>query len=132
MNAVPVKEIATQSGRSISRVWQVMRTPLMLCGRTFGLNIKRHRLFEMTTPLLAPPCPRGHPGDWLLVFGHTVLERSKQPSGGPRFRRKHVGTDRGREAMGINWMNRAELTQAIPPAYTQFIGEALMKVVKGR
>jgi len=30
------------------------------------------------------------------------------------------------EAMGIDWMTRQELTQAIPPVYTEFIGKALM------
>ena len=29
-------------------------------------------------------------------------------------------------ALGIDWMNRAEITQAIPPAYTEFIGKHLM------
>ena len=32
--------------------------------------------------------------------------------------------------MGINWMTRAELTQAIPPAYTEYIGKYLMEAVK--
>lgn len=34
------------------------------------------------------------------------------------------------EAMGINWMKREELTQAIPPAYTRFIGEQLLRVLR--
>jgi DNA (cytosine-5)-methyltransferase 1 len=104
--------------------------PYLLCGLTFGLNVKRHRLFETPIPMLVPPCPPGHPGDWLLVFGHTVLERCKQSGrtakNGHILRRKHVGTDRGRNAMGIDWMNRDELSEAIPPAYTSFIGEHLL------
>jgi DNA (cytosine-5)-methyltransferase 1 len=109
------------------------RWGVLVCGLHFpDLNVKRHRLFESNFPLEGtPPCPIGHPGDWLLVFGHTVLERSGQidrntPSGGPRYRRRHVGTDRGREAMGIDWMNRDELSEAIPPAYTEFIGKQLL------
>lgn len=104
--------------------------PYLLCGLAFGLNVKRHRLFETPIPMLVPPCPPGHRGDWLLVFGHTVLERCKQSgrtaNDGPIPRRKHVGTDRGREAMGIDWMNRDELSQAIPPAYTRFVGDQLL------
>lgn len=107
----------------------------VLCGLTFGLNVKRHRLFECSFPVMTYPCA-GHDGDWLLVFGHTVLERSKQigrtAKDGPIFRRKHVGTDRGREAMGIPWMTRDELSQAIPPAYTEHIGGFLMREVKRR
>jgi DNA (cytosine-5)-methyltransferase 1 len=107
-----------------------MTNYVVLCGLSFGLNVKRHRWFESNIMLMAPPCGN-HAGDWLLVFGHTVLERAKQidrntPSGGPRFRRKHVGTDRGREAMGIDWMNRDELSEAIPPAYTEAIGSQLL------
>jgi DNA (cytosine-5)-methyltransferase 1 len=104
--------------------------PYLLCGRAFGLGVKRHRLFETPIAMLVPSCPPGHPGDWLLVFGHTVLERCKQSGrtakNGPILRRRHVGTDLGRSAMGIDWMNRDELSEAIPPAYTQFIGEQLL------
>lgn len=106
-----------------------LKNPMTLCGLSFGLNVKRHRLFESNVFMLAPPCG-SHAGDWLLVFGHTVLERGKvvgkAKGGGNIIRRRHVGTDRGREAMGIDWMNRDELSQAIPPAYTQFIGEQLL------
>lgn len=113
------------------KVWDVMRTPHRLCGLTFGLNVKRHRLFETPVPMLVPPCPRSHPGNWLLVFGHTVLNRGRTvgraKGGGPSIKRTHQGTDAGREAMGISWMNRDELSEAIPPAYTEYIGRALLE-----
>lgn len=108
-------------------------TPVVLCGLSFGLNVKRHRLFETNFGVLAPPCG-SHDGDWLLVFGHTVLERGKQigrtAKGGPIIRRKHVGTERGREAMGIEWMNRDELSESIPPAYSEFIGKQALQFLR--
>ncbi len=111
-----------------------LENAVTICGLSVGVNVKRHRLFEANFPIMVPPCG-DHSGDWLLVFGHTVLERSKQidrntPSGGPRFRRKHVGTDRGREAMGIDWMNRDELSEAIPPPYTELIGYQLLQHIR--
>lgn len=108
-----------------------MRNYVMLCGLALGLGVKRHRWFETSFMVWNPPlCPPGHPGDWVSVFGHTVLSRGhvigKAKGGGNRIKRTHLGTDRGREAMGIDWMNRDELSESIPPAYTQFIGEQLM------
>ena len=104
-----------------------------LCGRSFGLNVRRHRWFESNVFMLAPPCG-SHAGDWLLVFGHTVLERGKTigktAKGGPIIRRRHVGVERGREAMGISWMNRDELSEAIPPAYTHWIGQQLIAALE--
>jgi DNA (cytosine-5)-methyltransferase 1 len=106
-----------------------LRNPMTLCGLSFGLNVKRHRLFESNVWMMIPPCG-SHAGDWLLVFGHTVLERGKTvgkaKGGGNVIRRRHVGTDRGRAAMGIDWMTRDELSQAIPPAYTEYIGAQLL------
>jgi DNA (cytosine-5)-methyltransferase 1 len=112
-----------------------------LCGLALGINVKRHRQFESSEFVLVPPCPKGHPGDWLLVFGHTVLERGHQvgvtakrtarhPKGGPIIRRRHMGTDAGRAAMGIDWMNRDELSEALPPAYTEYIGAQLIQAVE--
>lgn len=110
-----------------------LRNPFTLCGLSFGLGVKRHRLFESNVFLMVPPCG-SHAGDWLLVFGHTVLTRGKvsgkAKGGGNTIRRQHVGTDRGREAMGIDWMNRDELSEAIPPAYTEFIGSALLDHIR--
>ena len=107
-----------------------LRDHFTLCGLSFGLGVKRHRLFESNVFMMVPPCG-DHRGDWLLVFGHTVLTRGKvvgkAKGGGNSIRRQHVGTDRGRAAMGIDWMNRDELSQAIPPAYTEFIGARLLE-----
>lgn len=103
---------------------------VQLCGLSFGLGVKRHRWFECSFAMLVPPCP-SHEGDWVSVFGHTVLERGhvvgKAKGGGNTIKRRHLGTDRGREAMGIDWMTREELSEAIPPAYTEFIGARLLE-----
>lgn len=108
-----------------------MPNHVQVCGLALGLNVKRHRWFESSEAMWGTQCPPRHPGDWLLVFGHTVLERGHEigrtANGGPRIRRKHTTTERGREAMGIDWMNRDELSEAIPPAYTRFIGEQLLE-----
>jgi DNA (cytosine-5)-methyltransferase 1 len=109
--------------------------PVTICGLSLGLNVRRHRLFECNFPVMVPPCG-DHSGDWLLVFGHTVLERGHvvgiAKGGGPVIRRKHTTTERGREAMGIDWMTRDELSQAIPPAYCELIGGFLLAEVQRR
>jgi DNA (cytosine-5)-methyltransferase 1 len=109
-----------------------MDNPVTLCGLSLGCNVRRHRLFECSFPVMVPPCG-DHSGDWLLVFGHTVLERGhvvgKAKGGGNTIKRKHTTTERGREAMGIDWMTRDELSQAIPPAYCEHIGGYLMAAV---
>lgn len=103
-----------------------MDSPATLCGLALGLNVKRHRLFESNLLIRGTMCPPGHPGEWLLVFGDQVLERGHQigrtAKNGPRIRRRQASLERGRAAMGINWMSKKELSQAIPPAYTEYIG----------
>ncbi len=103
--------------------------PVTLCGRTFGLNVKRHRLIEAPFQMLTEPCPKGHPGDWLIVFGWSALRRSRGAGTGPK---KDRGKTKGHSvphaeacaAMGIDWMNRRELSESIPPAYSEFVGRA--------
>jgi DNA (cytosine-5)-methyltransferase 1 len=90
-----------------------MLADVVLCGSNFGEpRLKRHRWFELGfhKPLvLLPPC--AHDDDNIIsVFGH----------GGHIYH----GVAEWREVMGIDWMNRDELSQAIPPAYTEFIGKA--------
>lgn len=101
--------------------------PVMLCGTMFkGLRVIRHRLFETNFPLLTPPHGK-HP----LV--HTFDKRKSQ-YGKTNDMRDFVSVNGGgnctvaaaRDAMGIEWMTKNELNEAIPPVYTQFIGEQLM------
>jgi len=100
-----------------------------LCGLALGCNVKRHRLFETSFPLAGTRCPKGHAADFLIVFGYSALRRGQGT--GPK---KDRGKSRGKSvphaeacaAMGIDWMSRMELSQAIPPAYTRFIGEQLL------
>ena len=110
-----------------------MRSYVVACGLAFGLGVKRHRWFESSIWMLMPSCPPRHPGDWVSVFGHTVLERGhvigKAKGGGNSIKRRHLGVERGRESMGIDWMNREELSEAIPPAYTEHIGAQLMEAL---
>ena len=45
-------------------------------------------------------------------------------------RRTHIRHEAAKRAMGIDWMIRDELSQAIPPAYTQWIGEQLLDAIR--
>jgi DNA (cytosine-5)-methyltransferase 1 len=106
---------------------------IVLCGLSFGLGVRRHRWFETNWMVWAPPpCPP-HDEDYVIVFGGGVRGRSHQigrtttGKGGPIIRRPTLSLKRGQEAMGIDWMDRNELSQAIPPAYTEFIGEQLIR-----
>ena len=121
------------------KVWIIENVPgapmnqaVVCCGLAFGLNVKRHRFFDSSELILTPPCPP-HTGDWLLVFGHTVLHRAhvsgRAKGGGPVLKRKHAGIAAGRLAMGIPWMTRDELSESIPPAYTEHMGAQLLKAI---
>jgi len=105
--------------------------PALVCGLALGLNVKRHRYFESSVFLFSTTCPPGHKGNWILVFGNSVLERGTKigvaKGGGPAIKRKHIATHHAHAAMGINWMSRKELSQAIPPAYTEFVGRQLIQ-----
>lgn len=101
-----------------------MVRPTLICGLALGLGVKRHRLFETSFPLTAPLCPPDHPGDWVTVFGRSVRSREAKIMSKDERR---VGIDIGRRAMGIEWMSRAELSEAIPPAYTELVGKQLME-----
>jgi DNA (cytosine-5)-methyltransferase 1 len=98
--------------------------PVKLCGVSFGLKVFRHRIFESNAPLLAPPHQK-HDGSTGSHRGYSSQRSGKNGFicvAGHNFERKA-----GADAMGIDWMaSRAELSQAIPPAYTEFIGRQLI------
>ena len=101
-----------------------MRADLKLCGCMFNLTrLKRQRWFETSWNLftLLPPCHHDeHP---ISVTGHGIpsgnfyMDKLRYP--------EYIVL--AKKAMGIDWMSRDELSQAIPPAYTEFIGSFLMR-----
>jgi DNA (cytosine-5)-methyltransferase 1 len=103
--------------------------PMTLCGTSFGLRaegfeVRRHRLFESNVPLWGLPCAHELPA--MPVFGHSA---------GRDFRRKHgrdIGADTKRAGMGIDWMSRDEVSEAIPPAFTEFVGGQLVEQLARR
>jgi len=104
--------------------------PITLCGTMFGLRVLRHRLFESNIPLTAPLHGR-HP----LVY---TLDKRKAHYGKLDQDFAFVSVTGGgncsvanaRLAMGIDWMTKAELNEAIPPAYTGFIGWHLLEAIE--
>ena len=103
-----------------------------LCGTMFGLPLRRHRLFLGSFLILSPTNPCRHRDGDLTVFGHCVQVTGSRGtayvagSGRTHYRPLRVGAKEGGAAMGIDWMNRGELSQAIPPAYTEFVGRQLL------
>lgn len=93
--------------------------PFTLCGLMFGLKVLRHRHFEANFLVSLPPHPRhvgttnshrgmGKGGDYVCVAGHNFLMAE------------------ARIAMGIDWMVQSEMSQAIPPAYSEFIARQVI------
>lgn len=101
----------------------------MLCGTMLGLRIRRHRLFEASPvlPILTPPCSCQNGVRDGKLIGHRL--RGPKP---PGQKRPPVFKDRDlRIAMGVEWMTLNEMLQAIPPAYTEYIGRHLLVVAYG-
>lgn len=98
-----------------------LRCPVRLCGSSFGLDVRRERDFEASFAIPRVACdhswqtPRFPPATNRVNLRRTV----------------EVGVYRiplliQQEAMGIDWMRRWELSQAIPPAYTEHVGRAML------
>lgn len=105
-----------------------LMTPIRLCGTSFGLPLRRHRLFESSTGMLGMPCahrlfraPR-YWSSWRLD-GVARLSPVVQVYG------QGGGHAEWPAAMGIDWMTDQELALAIPPVYTRFIGAQLLSAL---
>lgn len=107
-----------------------LKATLQLCGSSFGLRVRRHRIFETSFPVLGLPCAHAGQGQPIDVSGtgsRRVKPRTDGKGGNPN---KPRNLAEAREAMGIDWMSRRELSQAIPPAYSEYIGVAAMALLK--
>ena len=123
----PVRRLLINTGKPYvieNVIGAPLISPARLCGKSFGLNVRRHRLFEASVFFLTPPCQCRNT-DYFVIFGHEVRNRRHGQSAG----RKNKIAE-GRKAMGIDWMTQAELSQAIPPAYTEYIGKRIMDIIR--
>lgn len=99
----------------------VVDAPLVgaeLCGAALGLPLIRHRRFESNILLLFPPCP-GHP---VHYPGKSQMSQKGRKGGVMGVLPGHDP----RAAMDVQWMTLREARQAIPPAYTEYIGRQLI------
>lgn len=149
-----IRKLLIETGRpfvieNVENARKHLINPIMLCGTMFNLGTKdgnqlrRHRYFEISFGwFLVPTCQHngysavpvyggGQNGDYhnpprkpktIGVWGHT---------GGASVRDGVIqfNTEARKEAMGIDWMTGDELSEAIPPAYTKFIGAYLLSVL---
>jgi DNA (cytosine-5)-methyltransferase 1 len=111
---------------------------IMLCGTMFNLRVMRHRLFECEPYLWLPPAQCKHIG---RATGSGSRRRKLNSSDKKTLSLKDgfsyvtiCGNDylaeEGREAMGIPWMIKKELSQAIPPAYTEWLGRQMLELIQ--
>lgn len=115
-----------------------MRNSVVLCGRMFGLQVYRHRRFEASFLLMVPP---HFPHDQVIGHGRFLNDRRKGTLNagsskgtwgrggiitvsGSQYQKRD-----GEKAMGIDWMTKNELSQAIPPAYTEFLGRQFLRAL---
>ena len=111
-----------------------IRKDLLLCGEMFGLKVIRHRIFEFRGLKVPQPKHKKHKG--LVRDGYYVTVAGQ---GGNDSKHNYCKL-RGLEgktklevwqhAMDIDWMTKKELTQAIPPAYSEYIGKYLKEVME--
>jgi len=113
-----------------------LMNPVTLCGTSLGLRVRRHRLFESSHLLFAAgPCNH-QDGDVGVYAGKVTVLGSHATaytasSGRIHYRPQTLKVIDGQIAMGIaSWMSAHELSQAIPPAYTEWLGRQLLEAIK--
>jgi DNA (cytosine-5)-methyltransferase 1 len=101
-----------------------LRADLILCGSAFDLKVIRHRLFECNWSI----------SPFTLTCDHSIENYGVYGNGTPSWHRAKLGRNilaaDWREAMGIDWMTKEGLKEAIPPAYTEWIGKQLRAVLE--
>ena len=112
-----------------------------LCGTMFGLGVetggewlqlRRHRWFETSFPVLVPECR--HAGGTIGLYGEHARDRRRRP-GVPHRGKDFRDVDRlelARQAMQMPWADWHGISQAIPPAYAEFIGRQALCHLKSQ
>ena len=128
----PTREVIQASGKpyiieNVADARWDMEVAATLCGKTFGLNLFRHRCFETSWFLLTPPHQKHTE---VIAAGRATLAKRMHGLngwGGPPGHQS--GVERHKAQMGIDWMTGEELAQAVPPAYSEYLGRELMSTL---
>lgn len=112
-----------------------LRAPVTLCGSMFGLGaqgcrLQRHRLFEVGNFVLPQPACNHDERPVIGVYGGHARRRSAK-AGGRGTRDVWAGghAAAAKEALGIDWMTLMEMSEAIPPAYAEYIGRHALTAI---
>ncbi len=128
----PVREMLDNSGVPyvIENVpLAPIRNDLLLCGTMFGLQVIRHRHFEVRGFRVEQPRHPNHSPfePYQCICGAN----SGTPPSRGRERLKRLGAtwrkNDWERAMDIDWMTRKQIAEAIPPAYSEYIGQAFLR-----
>lgn len=132
----PTRELLIKTGKPyvIENVeGSPLINPIKLCGSQFeNMYTQRPRLFESNIPLKKPEAPVVRHktlklGQGFAEDGYITVAGTKPPKGMNEIQAKlYYGFALG----GIDWMTLEELTQAIPPVYTNFIGKQIIKYLE--
>lgn len=127
----PVRELLKATGKPyiIENVpGSPLINPIVLCGSMFGLPLIRHRLFESSPEIWFPPAPcscRELYTNSKAAYSSFANGATAITVGGNNYPLRD-----GIVAMGINWMSKKELNQAIPPSYTRWLGEQMLRAIQ--
>jgi DNA (cytosine-5)-methyltransferase 1 len=131
----PVREMLRTAGKPYvieNVVGSELRDWFCLCGSAFDLGVWRHRRFEMSRPpVFTPQCAHWRCPKPVDVTGTGGPFNGVRTTPGGGVSRKPKNLAQAREVMGIGWMTRKELNEAIPPAYAEFIGRAALEAIGG-
>jgi DNA (cytosine-5)-methyltransferase 1 len=126
----PTREALEATGRpfvieNVEDAEPELRDPVMLCGAMFGLRTYRHRLFETGGGFFFDP--PAHP---VHVAKNAKMGRRVKPGEFMHIVGNYTDVDLSREIMVMPWATRDGLREAIPPAYSEYIGVRLLAHVK--
>lgn len=126
----PVRERLTGHRYVIENVIGAdLRDPVLLTGEMFGLATSRPRLFELGGWFAMSPPKMRRQKDAVAVYGRADGRHLWSRKDGSELR-AWSSIEEGREALGVPWMEtELEIREAIPPAYTRFIGEQFLAQV---
>lgn len=129
----PTRELLRATGLPYvieNAVTAPLHDPIILCGDMFGLNVIRHRKFESNVPLVAPVHKphRGRVGGWRHGVRYDGPYVAVYGNGGGKG-----SLEEWQAGMGIDWIHTKKcLKEAIPPAYTEYVGGQVLAAVNER